>query len=42
MSSYSLDVYMPVIILMGIGFLMVVGAILVGSCLDLKIRLSSN
>lgn len=36
MSSYSLDVYMPVIILMGIGFLMVVGAILVGSLLRPK------
>ena len=31
MSSYDLDVYMPVIILMGIGVIMVVGALLVGA-----------
>lgn len=30
MSSYDLDVYMPVVILMGIGAIMVVGALLLG------------
>ena len=33
MSSFDLNVYMPVLILMGIGAIMVLGAILVGSLL---------